>query len=227
MLKRSYDADRHEERKRNCASIVGEVEGGARTGKRLPSPTSLFESSIRQNLHNGTQSPSQVNRTRNYLGPTCPSYNKLDPITSNEMSSRAILSKFLSRPDDDSQSGTWSDSHRYPGESRRLGSRLSFQSSPHSQRPGSPSWGSGDIGRQRYVAQDLHEHDRRRDEAQGSSNAPESRMSRLQYSNIHPHNEANDQASSAQGTSADAADIHPIRLVNRYGEEEFRCPDCL
>ncbi|KAH9811299.1 hypothetical protein DFH28DRAFT_901185, partial [Melampsora americana] len=170
---------------------------------RLPSPTDLFGSSTTQNLHTGPQSPSQENRARNYLGPTCPSYNKLDPLASNEMSSRAILSKFLSQPDDDSPSGTWSDRYGSTAESSRSASRSS-------------NWGSRDIGRRMSVAQGSHEQETRRDEAQGSSDALVSRMSRLQY------NEADNQASTSQGTSAGAADIHPIRLVNRYGEEEFR-----
>ncbi|EGG00757.1 uncharacterized protein MELLADRAFT_111595 [Melampsora larici-populina 98AG31] len=222
MSASTHDEERHQGWRRNRASISGDDRGDERTRNRLPSPTNLLESSTRQNLRTGPQSPSQVNRARNYLGPTCPSYNKLDPLTSNQMSSRALLSKFLSQPDDDGRSGTWSDRYGSTAESSRSGSHPSFQDSSQFQRPGSSSWGSRDIGERRHLAQGSHEQERGRDEVHGSSNAPEPNMSRLQYSDIHSHDAGNNQASTSQGTSARAVDIQPIRLVNRYGEEEFR-----
>ncbi|EGG00714.1 uncharacterized protein MELLADRAFT_93044 [Melampsora larici-populina 98AG31] len=51
--------------------------------------------------------PSGVDERRDYLTTTCPSYNKLDPPGSSDLSSRAILSKFFSRPDDDAEPYPW------------------------------------------------------------------------------------------------------------------------
>ncbi|EGG00716.1 uncharacterized protein MELLADRAFT_117981 [Melampsora larici-populina 98AG31] len=218
-----YDENPLQEWRRSRSSIPGDGEGdgivtrskypcpvGVLTLRnRLPPPTNLVGSLTRQILRPGPHSPSQVNRARDYFGPTCPSYNKLDPLTSNEMSSRSLLSKFLSQPDNDSRSGTWSD-------------RYESTNSSQFQPPDRSSWDSRDIGERRNLAQGSREQERRRDEVHGSSDAPAPNMSRLQYSDIHSHDEEDNQATTSQGTSAGAADIHPIRLVNRYGEEEFR-----
>lgn len=80
----------------------------------------------------------EAGQRRDYLTTTCPSYNKLDPPISPELSSRAILSKFFSRPDDDAQPYPWLDeSTSASSTARAISPRIQSEGRPCEVSPSS------------------------------------------------------------------------------------------
>lgn len=221
-------------------------------GSQIPPPLDLSDSNSGwySGGPGGSAPAREGSQLSHYLSPTCPSYNKLDPLSATDLSSRALLSKFFSQPDDPTPSGSWQGSrdmiegtesghrsHRNGDVQLSSVSGLSMEArSSAAQRPQSQNVNaldrmSGGYDNRQQQSQSAfgrtepsrHVGHERDTHGMDSFDSHDTERWHQPSSGRLP-NEGDSYASTSSGNaSGSMINTAPIRQVNRFGEEEFRC----
>lgn len=167
-------------------------------------------------------SRQKTERPRSYLGPTCPSYNKLGPLLPNQPSSRDILSKFLSQPDDVSCSLPRASTSGLSCSADTSGTQMPFQARAIHQHA-SPSASTHPIGRTPPRQAIYLGAEQRQNPSEGLPMSMASTSSSHDPS-IDRRNLSGDRSGLTTSTTVPSTSTaaQVVRQQNKFGEIEYR-----